>query len=407
MEPKPHQLDALARLRNGSILVGGTGSGKSYVGMLYYYTKILGGDLKRQSLPNKSVDIYILTTAKKRDELDWEKTAAVLGVSTDRPSSINGVRLIVDSWNNIKKYNTVSGAFFIFDEQRSIGSGQWSKNFLKITKNNRWLMLTATPADKWMDLIPVFIAHGFYKNRTEFIARHVRYAPYTKYPKILGYVDEPTLERHKETIFVVMTFIRHTTRHIQRVKVSFDRELVKEIIKTEWNKELNRPIRTFPEQVHLIRKVINTDPSRLVETERIFRRAKRLIIFYNFNYELTLLKNHFSDMTTVAELNGKRHDPLPETESWIYLVQYYSGNEAWECFTTNHMLFYSQHYSYRIVHQSMGRIDRMTTTYEDLFYHFLISDSELDRGISRAYATKKRFNEKNLTFYKTQKQQRL
>lgn len=407
MKPKPHQLDALARLRNGSILVGGTGSGKSYVGMLYYYTKILGGDLDKQFLPDSSVDIYVLTTAKKRYALDWEKTAAVLGVSTDRLSSINNVRLTVDSWNNIKKYNTVSGAFFIFDEQRAIGSGPMAKNFLKITKNNRWMMLTATPADKWMDLITVFIAHGFYKNRTEFISRHVRYAPYSKYPRILGYVDEPTLERHKENIFVVMPFARHTTRHISRVKVSFDRELVKEIIETEWNKELNRPIRTFPEQVHLIRKVINTHPSRLVETERIFRRAKRLIVFYNFNYELTLLKNHFSYVTTVAELNGKRHDPLPETDSWIYLVQYYSGNEAWECFTTNHMLFYSQHYSYRVVHQSMGRIDRMTTTYKDLFYHFLISDSELDRGISRAYTTKKRFNEKNLTFYKAQKQQLL
>lgn len=375
MELWAHQRKALGKLRNGSVLVGGTGSGKSLTG-LSYYLKVLGDSVE------SPIPLYIITTAKKRNEGDWEREAKRVGIS----------EITVDSWNNIKKYVTAANSFFIFDEQRVIGSGAWVKSFLKIVKKNHWILMSATPADTWMDLIPVFIANGFYKNRTAFIREHVIYAPYVTYPKIVGYRNEAKLRRLRNTIYVLMPFKRHTTSHVSKIEVVYNSSLVREVQKSQWNPFTDTPIRNFPEEVFVIRKIINLHPSRIMSLLKIHEAAERLIIFYNFTFELELMRSWFKYRTSVSEHNGFKHDPVPEGDNWVYLVQYLSGAEAWECFTTNHMAFYSLNYSYRLMHQARGRINRNNTPFKDLYYYELVSSSRLDCEILKAFEEKRDFN---------------
>jgi hypothetical protein len=375
MELWDHQKKALNKLRHGSVLVGGTGSGKSLVALSYYLE--IGGLDGEPPIP-----LYIITTAMKRDEGDWPAEAAKLGIT----------ELVVDSWNNIKKYSEVSNGMFIFDEQRVIGSGVWVKSFIKIAKANRWVLLSATPADTWMDLIPVFIANGFYKNRTHFIRRHVNYAPFVKYPKILSYNDEYHLKRLRDRVFVLMPSKKKTTQHIHKLKVDYNEHLVKEVLKTQWDPYYDNPITSFPKEVYIVRRVINSHPSRIFRLMSIQRTVKRLIIFYNYTFELDIMRFWFEPITIVGERNSFKHNSVPEADEWVYLVQYNSGSEAWECFTTNHMGFYSTNYSYRKMKQARGRIDRGNTHFKDLYYYELESDSYIDKAVRRAHDDKKDFN---------------
>jgi superfamily II DNA or RNA helicase len=371
MELWDHQREALRKLQNGSVLVGNTGSGKSLTALSYYVESV-----------GKTHALYIITTAKKRDEKDWEREARKLGVT----------ELVVDSWNNIKKHITVSNSFFVFDEQRVVGYGAWVKSFLKITKKNQWVLLSATPADTWMDLIPVFIANKFYKNKTQFTREHVIYAPYVTFPKITGYLNEPKLKRHRDQIFVLMPVERHTTSHITKIKVDYNNELLKRFLKTQWNPFTDKPVNNLSEETATARKIINYHPSRIFALLKVHELVEKLIIFYNFNFELEILRTWFRPRTVTKEWNGFKHQPLPESSNWVYLVQYKSGSEAWECFTTNHMAFYSLSYSYRTTTQARGRIDRHNTPYTDLYYYELVSDSYLDKAVLAAFEKKKDFN---------------
>ena len=375
MELWNHQKEALNKLHNGSVLVGATGSGKSLTALSYY--KMTLGDLIKS--PEA---LYIITTAKKRDEGDWEREAHKLDIT----------ELVVDSWNNIKKHISVSDALFIFDEQRVVGSGAWVKSFIKITRKNEWILLSATPADTWMDLIPVFIANRFYRNKTQFIREHVIYAPYVTFPKIIGYRDESKLRKYKDRVFVLMSVEKHTTSHVTRIKVEYNNELLKQFLKTQWNPFTDKPIKNFPEETATARKIINYHPSRIFALLKVHELVEKLIIFYNFNFELEILRTWFGPRTVVGEWNGFKHQPVPESSSWVYLVQYMSGSEAWECFTTNHMAFYSLNYSYRMTTQARGRIDRHNTSYTDLYYYELVSDSYLDKAVVTAFENKKNFN---------------
>lgn len=374
-----HQSEALYRLRKGSVLVGNTGSGKSLTA-LSYYVKVMG-------VSPAPMTAYIITTAKKRDDKDWNKEAAKLNIKD----------IVVDSWNNITKYIDVENQFFIFDEQRVVGSGVWVKSFLKITRRNHWILLSATPADTWMDLIPVFIANGFYKNRTEFIREHVIYAPYVTFPKIIGYRNETKLKKLRDKVFVIMFVKRHTTSHIYKIPVDYNKTLVKETLKTQWDPINNRPIDNFPQEVFICRQIINSHPSRIFKLLAVHSIVKKLIVFYNFNFELEILRKWFNyNNTIIGERNGFNHHPVPDGDNWVYLVQYESGSEAWECFTTNHTAFYSLHYSHRRITQARGRTNRHNTHYTDLHYYELISDSFLDRAILKAFNKKKDFNIKML-----------
>jgi hypothetical protein len=393
----PHQATALSKLQNGSILVGGTGSGKTLVGLAYYYTKIVGGSIDPPAVPTKSVDLYVITTARKRDELDWNREAAEFGICREQGVGVPVGKFIVDSWNKVKSYIKVTNAFFIFDEQRSIGRGVWARSMIKIAKRNRWIMLSATPADRWKDLATVFIANGFYRNYGHFEHEHILYAPYVKYPKIKRYLNIEKLKEHRNRVYVVMPFKKHTKQHVLDVRVKHDQMAIDELVQKEWNPFKDRPIRSLPEHNFTVRRLVNQDPSRIEALKEIFETAKRVIVFYNFNFELKLIKSSFPEHV-ISEYNSKKHDPVPSGDCWLYLIQYMSGNEAWECTTTNHMVFYSLNYSYRTITQSMGRIDRLNTEYVDLYYYRFVSESSVDKSILRAFAQQKSFNERGLRF---------
>ena len=150
------QQNAIEAMHNGSILKGGVGSGKSRTAIAYYFIKECRGSLRINGVGTvepmlKPRDLVIITTAKKRNDLDWEIEAARFGLSTNPEISFSNVQVKVDSWNNIVNYKEIKDKFFIFDEQRLVGSGAWVKAFLKLAKHNRWVMLSATPGDNWMD----------------------------------------------------------------------------------------------------------------------------------------------------------------------------------------------------------------------------------------------------------------
>lgn len=377
IELRPHQKKALSRLKNGSILTGGVGTGKSLVAAMYYATT------------QDSRAVYVITTAKKRDSLDWDREFARLGIGRTLDATTAGL-LQVDSWNNIHKYVGTEQAFFIFDEQRLVGSGGWVRAFLKIVKNNNWILLSATPGDSWFDYIPVFIANGFYKNKTEFVAKHVIYRTYLKFPVVDRYVDEGKLLKLRASITVDMPYEKHTTRHTIKIAVDHDETLMKRVMKDRWNPFTDEPLRNAAEMVLAMRRVANSHPSRFEALKKVLKKHPRLIIFYNFNYELEILKT--LEGVKIAEWNGHRHEEIPDDDAWIYLVQFTAGAEGWECIQTNAVFFWSQNYSYKLFEQAYGRIDRLNTPFTDLYYYLPMSRSWIDAAIRRAILGKRDFN---------------
>lgn len=377
-ELQPHQEAALHKLHNGSILWGGVGSGKSRVAIAYY--------LKHETPRN----IFVITTAKKRESLDWNREAARKVIGTTEDATAHGV-LTVDSWNNLAKYTPSRGAFFIFDEQRLVGKGKWVKAFLQIAKHNHWIMLTATPGDTWMDYIPVFIANGFYKNRTEFIREHVIYRPFSKFPKVERFVGVNKLVKQRNQILVHMPYDKQTRRHSKTIRVDYDVDLMEQVIKNRWHVFEDRPIRDVTELFMVMRKITNTHPSRLNAIKDLLKDHDKLIIFYNFDYELEILRE-LDLFVETAEWNGHKHEELPQSDKWVYLVQYSAGAEGWNCTETDAIAFYSLTYSYKLWEQAHGRIERMNSPFLDLYYYTLRSNAISDRVIWQSLKAKKSFN---------------
>lgn len=391
IELRDYQQEAVNKMRNGCILNGGVGSGKSRTSLAYYFTQ-MGGKLYPYSRMTNPRKLYIITTARKRDTLEWEQELIPFLLSKEE----DGV--VIDSWNNIKKYTNVEGAFFIFDEQRVVGSGAWVKAFLKICKANEWILLSATPGDTWSDYIPVFIANGFYKNKTEFIREHVIYSRFTKYPKIDRYINTRRLVRLRDRILVDMDFHRDTIPHHEDIYCNYDAMMYKEIGKNRWNPYKDEPIVNASELCYIWRKLVNSDESRQMALLEIFEKHPKMIVFYNFDYELDILKGmYYGDDVEIAEWNGHKHQAIPDTEKWVYLVQYTAGCEGWNCISTDTIVFYSQNYSYKTLEQARGRIDRMNTPFINLYYYHLKSRSGIDLAISRALKNKKQFNERKFT----------
>ena len=391
-----YQLEAVQKMRLSCILCGGVGSGKSRTGLAFYYQMFDGKLNTEEYVPMvEPEDLYIITTARKRDTGEWDEELAPFFMSTDESLDLYNHKVVVDSWNNIGKYVGVKRAFFIFDEQRVVGNGSWVKDFLRITKENDWILLSATPGDCWTDYIPVFIANGFYKDRKQFNNEHVVYRRFSKFPKIDRYLNTGRLVRLRDRILVDMDFKRPTIPHHETVYVDFDRLKYKDIHKTRWNPWENKPIENASEFCYLLRKLVNTDPSRQQEVLDICMTRPRVIIFYNFDYELDILMNLPYDAgVEVAQWNGHKHQPIPEGNQWVYLVQYNAGAEGWNCIKTDTIIFYSQNYSYKVMEQASGRIDRLNTPFKDLWFYHLKSRSGIDVAISRALMQKKQFNER-------------
>lgn len=402
MELYPHQLKAIEKLKNGSILCGDVGTGKSRTALAYFFIKVCGGAIKINGEgswgePVSPRDLYIITTAKKRDSLEWESEAVPFQISTDSSLSVCGIKMVVDSWNNIKKYRNIYGAFFIFDEQRVSGSGAWVKAFLQIAKKNQWILLSATPGDTWKDYIPVFMANGFYRYKTDFYREHCIMNPYTTYPKIDRYTNELILVAHRNDILVRMRYKKIAEQVHKMVMCRYDKVSYMRIFKDRWDIYDEVPIDETGKLMYLLRKVVNADPSRLKALSKIIMDHKKLIVFYNYTYELEMIKEHLSTtMPTIkmAEWNGIKHEEIPDSDFWVYLVQYSAGAEGWNCITTNAIAFYSQNYSYRMTIQAAGRIDRMNTPFSKLYYYHFKSPAPIDAAISRALANKRNFNEK-------------
>lgn len=408
IELRDYQLDAVEKMKNGCILCGGVGSGKSRTALAYYY-KEQGGRLGAKNYVRmiRPKDLYIITTARKRDTLEWEGEFGPFLITTNPEVSMYKHKVVVDSWNNIQKYKDVRDAFFIFDEQRVIGYGAWTQAFLKIAKHNNWILLSATPGDTWLDYMPVFIANGFYENKGDFEYQHIVYkwVPKAKFKKVDRYINTGRLIRLRNRILVDMDFNRQTVSHHEDVFVKYDISMYKDVTKTRWDPYRNEPIEDAAGLCRVWRKIVNSDISRQIALLEIFEKHPKMIVFYNYNFELDILKGlYYGEDVEVAEWNGHKHEPVPTGDSWVYLVQYTAGAEGWNCITTDTIVFYSQNYSYKIMEQSRGRIDRMNTKFIDLYYYYLKTRSGIDLAISRALSEKRNFNEGRYVERHTSKQ---
>lgn len=391
-----YQLDAIRKMHNGCILCGGVGSGKSRTSLAYYYSR-MGGDLydtsKKFSMMTRPKDLYIITTARKRDTAEWSVDMAPFLLSPHPDANEYDNQVIVDSWNNIEKYVNVKDSFFIFDEQRVVGYGKWAKTFIKIARNNEWILLSATPGDKWEDYMAVFIANGFYRNKSEFEYYHIVYNPRTTFPQVLQYINVELLIQHRDELLVDMDFKRKTTSHHEEIAVRYDGELITQVIKTRQNLE-GEPIENAAQFCSVLRQITFSDESRVVALLELIEKHPTAIIFYNYDFELDILKSiDYGDDIEIAEWNGHKHEPVPTSSKWVYLVNYAAGAEGWNCITTDTIIFYSQNYSWRIMNQAQGRIDRLNTPYMNLWYYHLVSRSPIDRAITRALKAKGKFNE--------------
>ena len=368
----PHQEEALRKLKSGSILNGGVGSGKTLTSLVFY----------KKHFSDKK--LYVITTAKKRDTGDWEEDAEKAGVTIE----------VVDSWNNIKNYIWLEDAFVIFDEQRVVGYSTWGKSFIHICRRNKWILLTATPGDSWIEYMTVFIANGFYRNKSDFIDQHVEFDQWVKYPKIKKYHNQGRLMQHRQHILVPMRFERKTTRHRKLIKSSYDHEAYEKILVKRWNIFEEKPIENASEMLQCLRKLVASDDDRIFNAKFFMDVYDKLIIFYNYNYEREILINIAEELgREYWQWNGHAHEELPDTDKWLYIVQYTAGAEGWNCITTNTILFYSLNYSYKITEQAEGRIDRLNTPFTDLEYYFLTSESQIEKDIYKAIKTKEKFNE--------------
>lgn len=382
-------------MKNGCILCGGVGSGKSRTALAYYYIKNGGRINSDEYIPMKCPkDLYIITTARKRDLFEWDGDMIPFRLSTNKSDAFYSNKVIVDSWNNIGKYSDIKDSFFIFDEQRVIGYGKWVQAFLKIAKSNHWILLTATPGDTWSDYMPVFIANGFFKNKTDFVRNHIVYSRMTKYPKIERYLNTSRLRAFRDQILVNMDYVSPAKENHIDIPVTYDRDQYRTVMKIRWNFEENKPIKNAAEYCFILRKIVNTSPGRQLAILEVLEEHPKVIIFYNFDYELDILRNIcYGPDVMIAEWNGHNHQEIPNTDKWVYLVQYTAGAEGWNCITTDTMIFYSQNYSYKIMAQAAGRINRRNTPFADLYYYHLKSKSSIDLAISKAIQTKKIFSE--------------
>lgn len=409
LELYDHQIKAIEEMRNGCVLCGGVGSGKSRTAIAYYFLNVCGGSIEINGEGSwgdmkTPRDLYIITTAKKRDSLEWQEECVPFLLTADKDSkpdpdkSTSKVSVTIDSWNNIKKYRDVYGAFFIFDEQRVVGKGAWVKAFLRITRKNQWILLSATPGDTWSDYIPVFIANGFYKNRSDFSNQHIVYKPYMKYPDIDHYVNTGRLIRYRNYILIPMEFERATVRRRITVFAEYDRPAYKKVWSDRWDVFDEEPIQETGKLFYLLRKVVNSDPRRADAVRDLLLSHDRAIIFYNFEYEVVMLRGIAKELNLeCAEWNGQKHEDVPKSDKWVYLVQYMAGAEGWNCTSTDTIIFYSLNYSYRLTAQAEGRIDRLNTSYKNLYYYYVRSNAPIDLAILRALRNKQNFNEKAFT----------
>ena len=390
-----YQIDAVKQMKNGCILCGGVGSGKSRTSLAYYHI-LFGGQYSPFEKMTNPKDLYIITTAKKRDSLEWLDDMLIFGISDDSECSLygNDLKVVIDSWNNIGKYVDAKNSFFIFDEQRLVGKGAWVKSFLKIAKANEWILLSATPGDTWMDYVPVFIANGFYRNRTEFNMKHVKWNPYSKFPQVDRYFDTGRLIRLRNKILVNMEFERHTVSHHNDIYCDYNQIIYKDVMRNRYDPITHEPFQNASGLCQALRKIVNSDETRITKVMEIVDSCQKAIILYNYDYELDILKNcDYGEGFEIAEWNGHKHQEVPIGDKWVYLVQYNAGNEGWNCIRTDTIIFYSNNYSYKVMVQAAGRIDRLNTPFTDLYYYHLKSRAGIDLAIDKALRQKKNFNE--------------
>ena len=374
-----YQEEAIQKLHSGSVLYGATGSGKSLTGLAYY--------MRCWS----HLDLYIITTSKKRNAGEWEEEIAKLGCPPPKA---------IDSWNRLKNYRMVSDAFFLFDEHKVGGHGKWAQSMITIAKKNKWILLTATPGDVWDDYASIFIANEFVKNKTTWNEDFCIFDRISKYPKIIGYQREDVLKNMRDAVLVPMEYQSEKVPIPYVIPYKVDHE--EEAYVLARRKSLRHPemraFRNTSAMFAYMRMNLPDKESKIQALADVLKKEPKAIIFYNFTPEKYEIENAARQVNIpFFQYNGQIKDNVPDGDTWVYAVQYTAGAEAWNCITCRTVIFYSMNYSYKVMTQAKGRIDRCNSPFDELHYYYFISpDFEIDQEILNALTRKEKFNEEAL-----------
>lgn len=355
-----------------------TGTGKTIMGLHHHQTYF------------KDKPLLIVAPASKINEGGWQRT-----IDEHYPN----IEYDTCTYNMLgKKWSQYKDWFVIFDECHRLKNscGVWGKagyNLTKISAGFILLSATAIP-NGWEDSINYFKMFGLAKNKTQFIRNEAITTMDYGYMEILGWKNENKLKNMWKSI----------SRHLSKDEATDLPPLVFENVyfkasatyKTIKKDRIYNDV-LYDNQMKLRHGLrLNTNLKNKIEYIKDFVDSTNdnIIIFYNYDEELKLLKENIDKKTYLC--NGSIKD-YPKKSEWdsikntVTLANYKSGSEAVEFTYANIIVYFSPTESYTEYYQSYGRCYRNGQTKKVTAYKF-ITDNTIEADIYKALDSKQDFN---------------
>lgn len=338
----------------------------------------------------KDKKLLIVAPASKINEGGWQRT-----IDEHYPQ----IQYETCTYNMLsKKYKNYVDYFVIFDECHRLknSTGVWGKSGYELTKIAcGYILLSATPIPNgWEDSINYFKMFGLTKNKTRFIKENAIISMDNGYIEIKGWKNEIKLEnmwklvskhlsKDEATDLPSLTFVdvhfksSNTYRTIKKDRVYQD-------ILYDNKMKLR----------HGLRLHTNLDSKIDYLKEFIDNTTDNIIIFYNYDEELKLLKENIDKKLYVCNGYEKNY---PKKEDWdtvknsVTLANFKSGSEAVEFTYANIIVYFSPTESYTEYYQSYGRCHRNGQTKKVTAYKF-VTDNTIETDIYTSLDSKRDFN---------------
>lgn len=298
----------------------------------------------------------------------------------------------------------------ILDEVHKIklsSSGKASKrmkNLIKLTKSSyitTTLGLSATPfSNSYIDVAPYLILAGFYKNKSQFLKRHIKH--FDKYfAPITGpgtgivaksYFKDPDLitkrfESIKVSIDTSQYYPKverfHIKSHLNKDTATQYRQ-----IKLDYKHHINYeyPIQARTEQQRLIS---NHDYEKDLQLLKILQWRKNIkqapvLIFYQYSSSLANLLQVLTQsypLYKIKIINGNHRlnfEQAPSNPDTIILIQYQAGGEGLDWQWSNLSIFYEAPVQYEKLVQARGRNVRDKSIMKRVYHYELESANTID-----------------------------
>lgn len=381
-------LESYQRNNKIAILTVKTGGGKTY-GAIHTFGSIM---------PNAT--LLVFTTAKIVKSKQWERS-----VKDYNQVMHTNLKIICTNYDKLVSQKSINDIYqrlrlihfqqvvLILDEVHRIklaGNGKISKRstmILKLAKQpfiTTVLGLSATAfSNSYLDVAPYLVMAGYYKNKTEFLRKHIK-----KYDKYRQPVVTDDMRRITRDAFYFPEIIDAEIKSIsvyvdtsqykplvhtyhEYFKLNRDeRHLYNMIAEAYRNKEYEYPIQARMDQERMLAQAIPTQKDIYLiglinmQTQGIFNHlVTPILIFYQYTsvciHLRNLLHQNFPNRQIVM-INGRAkvsNDVLkkPPADDAIYLVQYEAGGEGLDWQWSNISIFYESPVRYEKFVQAKGR----------------------------------------------------